>query len=783
VFRRMRVSIRGVVQGVGFRPFVYRLATDMKLAGTVLNTSQGVVIEVEGEKQALDLFLLRLQNEKPPLSFIQALEFSFLDPANFNGFEIHDSKESGLQSALILPDIATCDQCLSEVFDVQNRRYRYPFTNCTRCGPRYTIIESLPYDRPNTSMKSFKMCAECRREYEDPGNRRFHAQPNACPVCGPQLELWNSSGRALSSRNDALTEAVEGIKAGKIVAIKGIGGFNFLVDARNTQSVETLRFRKHREEKPFALMYPNIDQIRADCRVSKLEARLLDSSESPIVLLERVRKSGLPFISPAVAPDNPYLGVMLPYSPLHHLLMKELGFPVVATSGNISEEPICIDENEARVRLAAIADLMLVHNRPIVRHMDDSVARIVMGREIILRRARGYAPLPFQYKHSIPSILAVGAHLKNTVAMTHNENIFISQHIGDLENSEAIAAFQKGIEDFCSLYNLKPVAVAADLHPDYISTKYASECGLPLVSVQHHHAHVAACMAENELDGSALGVSWDGTGYGPDDTVWGGEFLLAELETFTRIASFRKFMLPGSASAVKEPRRSALGVLYEILDDRAFGQKDLFPVRSFTSSECSILAQALSKRIQSPWTSSVGRLFDGVASLVGLRQKINFEGQAAMDLEYAIESDRTMKSYPYTIYEHKRMESVPAGDRLLLPGVMPAMTIDWEPMICAIIKDFRNSVPPGRISKKFHNTLIEIIVDVAKRAGQPKVVLTGGCFQNVFLLQHAVQRLESAGFKTYWHQRIPPNDGGISLGQIVVASSRLAKQSPRRGSL
>jgi hydrogenase maturation protein HypF len=762
----MHITIRGAVQGVGFRPFVYRLALEMKLPGWVLNSPQGVFIEVEGEKPELDSFLIRIQSEKPALSFIQSLEHFFLDPLHFSGFEIRSSEQSGTKSALILPDIATCEACLSEVLDSGNRRYRYPFTNCTHCGPRFTIIESLPYDRPNTSMKSFTMCRDCLDEYENPNDRRFHAQPNACPACGPQLQLWNHSGKVLSTGDDALLIATEKIKEGKIIALKGLGGFHLIADARNPDAVETLRIRKHREEKPFALMYPSLDCIRMDCNVSQLEARLLASSESPIVLLESKSHR---CIAPAVAPGNPYLGAMLPYTPIHNLLMREIGFPIVATSGNLSDEPICIDEQEALTRLSGIADLFLVHNRPIVRHVDDSIVRVMLGRELVLRRARGYAPLPLRCEKSVSDMLAVGGHLKNTVALTVDHNVFLSQHIGDLENREASEAFRQVIDSFRALYRVTPTHVVADLHPDYLSTKYARDCGIPLISVQHHYAHVAACMAENQLDGTVLGISWDGTGYGLDGTIWGGEFLLTDEAAFARVASFRKFRLPGSASAIKEPRRAALGMLYEIMGSDLFEQMDLPPVRSFSGSELSVLAQMLQKGIHSPLTTSVGRLFDAVASLSGLRQFIKFEGQAAMELEFVVGSDNTETSYPFVISE-------PAAPH----GARPEMVVDWETSIRAIVQDLRDSIPLASISKKFHNTLVEVIIEVAQRVGEKRVVLTGGCFQNKILLESAVRRLEQEGFRPYWHQRVPPNDGGIALGQIFAAS-RLLNASQESG--
>jgi hydrogenase maturation protein HypF len=765
VIQRMHIALRGAVQGVGFRPFVYRLASELNLPGWVLNSPEGVFIEVEGEKAAFESFLFRLQDEKPAPSFIQSLEFSFLDPVGFRGFEIRKSEQSGSKTALVLPDIATCSACLAEVLDPGNRRYRYPFTNCTHCGPRFTIIESLPYDRLNTSMKSFAMCPDCRAEYEGPADRRFHAQPNACPVCGPVLEAWNESGKMLSRGDEALLEATTAIRHGKIVAIKGLGGFHLVADAQNTEAVGTLRRRKHREEKPFALMYPTLETIQKDCRVDSLEARLLCSAESPIVLLER-KQPNEETISPAVAPANPYLGVMLPYTPLHHLLMQEVRSPIIATSGNLSDEPICIDEREALARLAGIADLFLVHNRPIVRHVDDSIVRVMLGRELVLRRARGYAPLPLHCRDLVPDLLAVGAHLKNTIAMTVGDNVFISQHIGDLENNEASEAFRNVIRSFRRLYRVDPAQVVSDLHPDYMSTRFARESGIPVMAIQHHYAHVAACMAENELDGRVLGISWDGTGFGPDGTVWGGEFLLTDSSGFTRAASFRRFRLPGSASAIKEPRRTALGLLFEILGPGVCKNRKLNPVRAFTEQEIPVLVQMLQKGIHSPWTTSAGRLFDAVASLSGLRQLIKFEGQAAMELEFAIGSEETEQEYPVAVTQPSDSQSE-----------QPGMIVDWEPLVRAILQDVDEGASPARISRMFHNTLGSVIVAVAKHVAEERVVLTGGCFQNKFLLEHAVRKLEREGFRPYWHQRIPPNDGGISLGQIVAASRILKAES------
>jgi hydrogenase maturation protein HypF len=746
---RAKVTVRGVVQGVGFRPFVYRLATQLKLSGWVLNAGQGVLIEVEGARDSLQSFLLRLEKEKPPLAAIQSLEFSLLDAAGYDGFDIRYSEQSGRKTVLILPDVALCADCLRDIFDSEDRRYRYPFTNCTNCGPRFSIIEALPYDRAHTSMKRFAMCRACEREYHDPADRRFHAQPNGCPHCGPRLELWDAKGSPLGKEDQALLRAVDIVRDGQILALKGVGGFQLIVDAGNADAVRRLRARKRREEKPFALLYPSLALVQQDCAVSKLEARLLQAPEAPIVLLSRNGSKSL--LAPAVAPCSPSLGVMLPYSPVHHLLMKDLVIPVVATSGNLSNEPICIDEHEALQRLEGVADYFLVHNRPIVRRLDDSVARVICDREMVLRRARGYAPLPIRSPNALPCVLGVGAHLKNSVALSIGNEIFISQHIGDLETSEAFSAFRGTVADLPRLYEAEPSIVACDLHPDYLSTKHASRMRLPTLKVQHHFAHVLACLAENELEGSVLGVAWDGTGYGPDGTVWGGEFLLTDEESFQRAAHFRQFRLPGGDAAVKEPRRTALGVFYEIWRDEVISDRRLAPFASFSDSELVVMAQMLSKGINAPLTSSAGRLFDAVASILGLRQRVTFEGQAAMELEYAIQPDID-DLYPFEITDGS-------------PSI-----VDWGPMIPEILLDLQKGDSVGIISAKFHNTLAEIIVAVARKVGEPRILLTGGCFQNRFLIERSVRRLSDAGFQPYWHQRVPPNDGGIALGQVVAAA-------------
>lgn len=748
---RARIVVRGAVQGVGFRPFAYRLATDLGLDGWILNSSQGVFLEVEGEGEILRQFVTRLEKQRPSRAVIQSFETSWLDAVGYTRFEIRESDESGAKTALILPDIATCADCAREILDCADRRFRYPFTNCTNCGPRFSIIEALPYDRARTSMKRFAMCADCDREYHDPLDRRFHAQPNACPVCGPQLQFWNGAGEILAEREAALDEAVAAIRSGQILALKGLGGFQLIVDATNQRSVEQLRQRKNRAEKPFAVMVPSLEIAREFCRISDLEERLLLSPEAPIVLLRRRDDAGL---ASAVAPGNPYLGIMLPYTPLHHLLLHSLGKAIVATSGNLSDEPICIDEHEALERLAALADVFLVHDRPIVRHVDDSIARIMAGRELILRRARGYAPLPITLKpaegaRSSGAVLALGAHLKNTVALRVGANAFVSQHLGDLATEQAYAAFVKSAGDLPRLYEAPPEMVACDLHPDYLSTKFASGLGLPVQPVQHHWAHIAACMAENELAPPVLGVSWDGTGYGDDGTIWGGEFFAIDRDCVRRVAHLRQFALPGGEAAVKEPRRCALGLLHEILGEQVWERADL--LRAFSPRELGPIRTMLERKLNSPRTSSAGRLFDAMASLLGARDRTNFEGQAAMELEFAAKSG-VEEAYPVT-----------------LNGAEPEI-VDWEPGVLAALRDLGSGEDRGVIAAKFHNMLVEAVVMVAQRVGEPRLVLSGGCFQNATLTERAITRLTSEGFRPYWHQRIPPNDGGISLGQLYAVS-------------
>ncbi len=753
---RIAIIIRGAVQGVGFRPFVYKLAQEMNLKGWVLNSSQGVFIEAEGQSHQLIEFILRIQNDAPPLSSIQSFEFSYLEPVGYNSFEIRKSNDEGEKTALVLPDIATCNKCLEEIFDINNRRYLYPFTNCTHCGPRFTIIEALPYDRINTSMKKFVMCKECQSEYENPDDRRFHAQPNACPVCGPHVELWNAQGKPVAVKEEALSMCVNFIREGAIVAVKGIGGFHLVADAGNDVAVKELRKRKHREEKPFALMAPSISYVNEICEVNDLEKRLLLSPEAPIVLLKRKKENAK--ISRYVAPDNPYYGIMLPYSPLHHILLHLFQKAVVATSGNISDEPICTDEHEAIVRLRSIADFFLVHNRPIIRHCDDSIVRVILGRELVLRRARGYAPLPLKYSNTTQQpILAVGAHLKNTVALSNKSNIFVSQHIGDLETHQSYDAFHRVIQDFEKLFDTKPSIAACDLHPDYLSTKYAKKLEIEIKSVQHHLAHILSCIAENRLEGDVLGIGWDGTGYGTDGNIWGGEFYKITDTGKEHVATFAPFPLIGGDKAIKEPRRTALGILYSIYGEQLFEKKEMEELLNsmFKQSELKTFRKMLEKEIQTVRTTSVGRLFDGVAAVRTIRNVVRFEGQAAMELEFLAENDQNNDYYSFEL-----KNTTPDGRQFY--------EIQWQPIVVGLLED-RVRYSKAFVARKFHNTLAEIIVSVARCFTINKVALSGGCFQNVILMVRTIQRLQEEGFRPYWHQRIPPNDGGIALGQIVAA--------------
>jgi hydrogenase maturation protein HypF len=753
---RRRIAIQGVVQGVGFRPFVYGLAVNLGLTGWVVNSPQGVTIEAEGEANLLDLFAFRLQNELPPNASIDYFVSQLIPVLGESAFEIRRSEVSGAKTARILPDLATCPECLHDIYDPANRRYHYPFTNCTHCGPRFSIIQALPYDRANTTMRSFVMCPECRAEYENPLDRRFHAQPNACPKCGPQLALWDQDGKTLHKREEALLATAQALKTGKIVALKGLGGFQLLVDARNDEAVQRLRQRKGRYEKPFAVMYPALQEVESDCQITPAETRLLTSNAAPIVLLRYIGSQ----IAPAVAPENPYMGVMLPYTPLHHLLTAELSFPMVATSGNHSGEPILTDNEQALAELGEVADLFLVHDRPIARHVDDSVAYVFEEQMVTLRRARGYAPAPVPLEAAETAMVATGAQQKNVLAVAHHGKVILSQHLGDMENAAALDAFTRTRRDFEDLYELHPTAIVCDLHPDYTTTRMAEQSGLPLIRVQHHYAHVLSCIAEHGIDAPVLGVAWDGTGYGTDGTIWGGEFLRVGSDGFERVAHLAPFPLPGGELAAREPRRCALGVLYAM-----YGEDLPRDRLDFTPHELDLLIAALRKQINTPMTSSMGRLFDATAALAGLRQRCSFEGQAAMALEFAQDGINHDECYLFHI------TPVTRADRHI------EYIIEWKGMIAALLGDTDSSA----IAAKFHNTLAAMIVRIAQQIGEPKVVLSGGCFQNRALLDRAVKKLRSVGFHPFWQQHIPPNDGGIALGQIAAAIKEIQNVSGSTG--
>jgi len=762
--QRVRLEITGIVQGVGFRPFIFGLARDLDIQGVVYNIPSGIVVDVEGSVSQLTNLLRRIQTENPEHSYIHSCQSVYLDPLGYTDFKIGKSDSCPGAAAFIPPDLATCASCREEIFNPADRRYQYPFTNCTHCGPRYSIIKSLPYDRENTSMNPFDMCGDCRQEYEDPANRRFHAQPNACPACGPHMELWDHRGGILEFHQGALAQAVKYIKEGKVVAVKGIGGFHLMVDAYNESAVYALRKRKSRGRKPFAVMFPSGPLVGHYCDVSCEEQALLESSQSPIVLLQRKERieHARP-IAPSVAPGNPSLGVMLPYSPLHHLLMREFQGPMVATSGNLSEEPICTDEHDALERLQGIADYFLVHNRPIVRSVDDSVMRLMMGRPLMIRRSRGYAPLPVLTGVEGRDILAVGGHLKNSIGIYKGKNVILSQHIGDLETEPSFQAFREAIKALCELYAVHPSCIVCDAHPEYLSTTYAEQSGLPLVKVQHHHAHVVSCMSENQIDDPVLGLAWDGTGYGTDQTIWGGEFLLSTLDNFTRAGFFYPFKIPGGERAVREPRRLALGLLAELNNGDLNRYADLMPVRSFRSGEIRLIQDMLHKGVQSPRTTSVGRLFDGVAAILGLTQTNQFEGQAACALEHIIQDFVTDDSYEYAIEQNTD----------------GCYIVDWRMMVAEMIEEVRSNIMTTKIAAKFHNTLVEMAVDVAKYVGNLKVVLSGGCFQNKYLTERMIARLRQEHFQPYWHQMVPPNDGGIALGQAVVGALQAKEKGHR----
>jgi len=787
------IKIKGTVQGVGFRPFVYRLALEHDLAGFVFNHSQGVTIEVEGLPANLNRFLAQLQQKPPPLAVIEQVERFPLPPRGERAFAIVPSTEAAEHFTLISPDIATCEDCRRELFDPADRRYRYPFINCTNCGPRLTIIRDVPYDRAQTTMDVFPMCPDCQREYEDPTDRRFHAQPNACPVCGPQVWLlerrpgtgkraWGSDFQSPFLRQlcrltagqwsavegtDPIRETARLLQEGAIVAIKGLGGYHLACDATNEQAVATLRARKYREDKPFALMAPDLATVEQYCVVSETERRLLLSPRRPIVLLRRRPAGQLPPIAPSVAPKQRYLGFFLPYTPLHYLLLAGFGRAMVLTSGNVSDEPIAYEDADAFARLENIADYFLTHNRAIYRRCDDSVTRAFREREMLLRRSRGYAPQPLRLPFATEvQVLAVGAHLKNTFCLTRDGYAILSHHIGDLENEAALRAFEEGIAHFERLFDVHPRIIAHDLHPDYLATQYALKRRVReegrgtggtgnSVPVQHHHAHIAACLADNGCCEQVLGVSFDGVGLGPDGTIWGGEFLVADYGSYERVGHLAYVPMPGGERAIKEPWRMAATWLYRLYG-ADFLNLPLPFVQRLDLAKWRVLRQMLDRNLNCPLTSSVGRLFDAVAALVGVRDAVNYEGQAAIELEMLADESCT-EAYRFDLKESE-------GVTILEPA----------PVLRAVVADILAGAALEGIAARFHRGLARAIGEVCallrERRGLNVVALSGGVFQNMFLLESTVRKLEAGGFKVLVHSRVPPNDGGLSLGQAAIAA-------------
>jgi hydrogenase maturation protein HypF len=761
---RRAIAIQGTVQGVGFRPFVYGLATRFELRGFVRNQTGGVRIEVEGDAGRLDQFMDHLASEPPPLAQIEGLSWERQVPRGDGAFRIEHSDGTAVGPVVVSPDVATCDACLGELFDPLDRRYRYPFLNCTHCGPRLTIVTGAPYDRERTTMAGFPMCTACRAEYDDPTDRRFHAQPTACPACGPRLAAVDGKGERVPAE-DALAWFVAALRTGQVGAIKGLGGYHLVCDARDAAAVAELRRRKYRDEKPLAVMVRDVDAARALCEVNDRERQLLVSGRRPIVLMRRRSDAG---VAGEVAPGNPCLGVMLPYTPLHHLLLHDVGnVPLVMTSGNRSDEPIVYRDEEAVDHLAGIADVFLVHDRPIHVRCDDSVTRVIDGEESPVRRSRGYAPRPIPLPVACEEpVLAVGGQLKATFALGKDCRAVVSHHMGDLDEYEAYRAFERDIGLYERLFGVRPAVVAHDLHPDYASTRYAmrraGDEGLRRVAVQHHHAHLASCMAENGLDAPVIGVTLDGTGYGTDGRVWGGEFLVGDYATFRRAAHLRYVGMPGGEQAIREPWRMAAAHLI----DAGCGL-DLLRAR-VPATALRAAERMLERRFNSPETSSAGRLFDAVASIAGVRDRAGYEGQAAMQLEWLATAgapDEACGTYPFGI------DAAPAdGDRQSM------WVIDTRPLVRAVAQDVSRGSGPAAVARRFHATVVELIADVCARVRTATtletVVLSGGVFMNQWLTTRACARLGAVGFRVHRHRVVPPNDGGLSLGQLAVAAAQ-----------
>lgn len=752
--KRAVIGITGIVQGIGFRPYIYHLAQKHSIRGWVFNNEKGVFIDAEGEDGHLEQFIREIPKLAPPLARIESLQVTPLEPIGHTTFEIKKSEEAQDKFTLISPDLSTCDQCLLELFSPQNFRYRYPFINCTLCGPRFTIIQDIPYDRHKTTMAPFRMCPVCQEEYEDPSNRRFHAQPNACSHCGPSLCLKDREGNEVLG--DPIENTLDFLIKGKIIAIKGLGGFHLACDAKNQEAVSSLRSRKFREDKPFAVMCHDIGEVEQHCELLEEEKKLLLSVERPIVILRKKKETA---IAHAVAPYQNTLGVMLPYSPLHHLLLQGPLKTLVMTSGNISDEPISYKNEEAFQRLSNIADFFLFHNREIHMRCDDSVARVFDGKPYVLRRSRGYVPFPIKLPFFIEMILACGGELKNTFCLTRGQYAFVSHHIGDLENLETLSSFEEGIKHFKRLFYIEPKAIAYDLHPDYLSTQYAlSIQEIPKVGIQHHHAHIVSAMVENGIEGDVIGVALDGTGFGLDKTIWGSEFIKANLKEFDRLAHLKNVPMPGGSKAIIEPWRMAMVYLLEAFGSE-ISQLKIDWMRRIDFQKWDILMKAIEKKINTPLTSSMGRLFDAVSSLLSIRDEVHYEGQAAIELEMIAEPT-VRETYPFSIQKDEE-----------------SMLIHPTGMIRAIVHDLLRGISPSVISGKFHRTIAKLIVETCEAIrfhdGLSRVVLSGGVFQNILLLSLVTEGLRKSGFDVYTHHLVPTNDGGISLGQAVIAHMRL----------
>jgi len=769
---RRRIRVRGIVQGVGFRPTVYRLAVERGLGGWVLNDAEGVLVELEGPPSAIDAFLAELTGHPPPLAEITAVESEDVEPQGGTAFAIAPSA-GGERAALVSPDMAVCGDCLRELMDPADRRFRYPFINCTNCGPRYSIIRDIPYDRPSTTMQHFTMCPRCQAEYDDPADRRFHAQPNACPACGPHLALHDAEGQPVAC-DDPIAAVREALLAGRIVAVKGLTGFHLACDARSDEAVRSLRRRKGRDRKAFAMMAASVEAVARRARVSDAGRALLEAIQRPIVLLPKRAEGDL---SSLVAPKSPYVGFMLPYAPLHYLLFEDDFPPMVMTSGNLSEEPICRDDDEAVRRLSGIADLYLLHNRPIHTVCDDSVTVVQRGRPLMLRRGRGYAPRPLRLPVAAPEpILAVGPELKNCVCLVRGREAFVSQHIGDLKNALAAGYFEATIEKLERLLEVTPAAIVHDLHPAYLSTRYArrraSAAGVPLIGVQHHHAHVAGVMAECGLDGEVLGLSMDGTGYGTDGTVWGGEILRASATEFTRLGHLAYVPLPGGDAAIEHPVRTAWALLLA-----AYGAEDAQRHRvghlaQTGGQDRALWTDMMARGVHAPRACGLGRLFDAVSVLSGVCAENTYEGRAAMELEAAAaDAPDDAPAYAFAILD-------PPDDD---PDGAEGWVIDSSALIRGVVADVEAGAGADAVSARFHATVAQMLLAAARRArdetGLVRLALSGGCFANDRLVRALVPALESDGFRVYGHRDVPPGDGGVALGQAYVAAARLQAEA------